>query len=198
MKILFLISLMAFLLSGCILLGEPETHEWVQFDGSRGNVSRDYNECVVTAVRDIPANNRTVSSGVSTTTCSAIAGLNCVTRDPAAYTYDVNSEIRQYVFEECMKEKGWVWVRKRTLDRPSGEGSPVRQSLAPKEGAPNLVCRTDSDCDFGESCRSTSGGGTECRMRADSDYANILCRTDADCVYGKSCRSKSGGGTECR
>lgn len=39
-----------------------------------------------------------------------------------------------------------------------------------------MDCHTDADCQHGASCRSTKGGGTECRPITD-------CHTDADCQH---------------
>ena len=61
---------------------------------------------------------------------------------------------------------------------------------------PILNCQSDADCHYGQSCRSRSGGGTECR--AITGGIVIGCQTDLDCKEGDSCRSKKGGGTECR
>lgn len=60
--------------------------------------------------------------------------------------------------------------------------------------AHGMNCRSDSQCNRGESCRSKVGGGTECR----ASQVAMACYTDRDCSYGESCRSAAGGGTECR
>ena len=68
-----------------------------------------------------------------------------------------------------------------------------------------LACETSSDCPYGSSCRSKSGGGTECRTDGGLSVVSnleslprITCEISSDCPPGTSCRSKSGGGTECR
>ena len=66
-------------------------------------------------------------------------------------------------------------------------------------------CNSSSDCQNGYSCRSTKGGGTECRISSSQSSQSVekivdglSCMVSADCLSGSSCRSKKGGGAECR
>lgn len=66
-----------------------------------------------------------------------------------------------------------------------------------------MLCKTDLDCNYGNSCRSKSGGGTECRVKtalniASPDTFTANCKNDFDCAAGYSCRTKAENGSECR
>ena len=66
---------------------------------------------------------------------------------------------------------------------------------------PAMLCQNDFDCVAGYSCRSKSGGGTECRVKSSNTFnSNLLgnCKNDFDCAAGYSCRTKPESGSECR
>jgi peptidoglycan-associated lipoprotein len=53
------------------------------------------------------------------------------------------------------------------------------------------TCGSSSDCPQGFSCRSKTGGGSQC-------LRTVECESSSDCPQGLSCRSTAGGGTECK
>ena len=53
------------------------------------------------------------------------------------------------------------------------------------------TCGSSSDCPQGYSCRSKTGGGSQC-------LRTVECESSSGCPQGLSCRSTAGGGTECK
>lgn len=102
------------------------------------------------------------SSSRSQTNCSSFGdSLDCVTYGggntaPTVTTSDGNERSRKKFYESCMAALGYekLFIRDRTAsaNAVSADSQAVRRS-----------CEKSADCQAGQNCRSTSGGGTECR-----------------------------------
>lgn len=139
------------------------------------------------------------SSGSSTTCVPVGNTIRCntsggATPAPQVLSYDGNSSRRKEFQERCMAALGYQRVQIQTPE--ASEYVPTTSNYS-RPAIRN--CETNADCGVGKSCRSSEGGGTECRSTTSFGASPILaCKTSADCKQGENCRSKKGGGTECR
>lgn len=136
------------------------------------------------------------SSSESNTVCAPWGNtIRCTTSGgrtsaPLVLTRDANSDKREQFQKSCMTALGY---RRVTVQPDTGDAHPAATTSYTLR--PVRACESNTDCEQGKSCRSTIGGGTECRKAS----AEIMaCRSNADCAEGRSCRSSKGGGTECR
>lgn len=113
----------------------------------------------------------------------------------AGYMQGVEEGSRQALIQQQIENQRLQnEILRRQLDSQS--------SIQPLTPHPAIrACETSTDCGQGQSCRSSKGGGTECRSPAEATLGastGITCSVDADCSKGRSCRSRKGGGNECR
>lgn len=191
--------------SSLALLNSCAQYQWQKAGASQQDFSRDSYQCQIEAARAFPSAivTQQITAGYTTpamTNCygsgsaygsgSTVYGsttTNCTTTPgqsvaPLALAVDANKSNREQVTNACMFARGWQLIQ---LTSNGGGASP----------ASGITCQSDSDCRAGQSCRSRSGSGTECRA---SSSNTMSCQSDSDCRTGESCRSRKGGGTECR
>lgn len=113
-------------------------------------------------------------------------------------TSDGNASNREKHYKLCMAALGYKWE----FVADGNDAGNYDVATSTNEPTAIMGCKSNSDCGQGEACRSTKGGGTECRGSGTSlDYKRQTkneCKSSSDCSLGKSCRSIKGGGTECR
>lgn len=190
-------AVLAAALTGC-----GPNYYWVKPEATQTDWQLDSTECRAYASRAVPANHKLVelSSAYQTparTSCASVASsLSCTTTGgevvPAkVIAYDANDQLRNEAVAACMYRKGWRLVASDHVATTRAQADQSRTSVA--------ECQTDRDCGRGRSCRSRSGGGTECRLSNPGVSSMTMdCQFESDCPRGQSCRSRTGGGTECR
>ena len=98
------------------------------------------------------------------------------------------------MFNMCMEANGYRQITNAETVPTPAQSAPIQRANSSDW---ILQCKSNRDCASNESCRSKTGGGTECRAGSDSTVI-MECTTNADCRNGLSCRSKPGGETQCR
>ncbi|MBK6973515.1 MAG: hypothetical protein IPH26_11440 [Sterolibacteriaceae bacterium] len=185
-----------------LLAGCGPTYYWVKPGATNSDWNLDSTECRVYATGAVPRNPQQIqlSTGYrnsSITNCSSFGStMNCTTTGgeyvpPTYWAYDANDGVRSDAVNLCMYRKGWQRATAEELDAK-------RAKQATYEQPSMMQCQSDGDCEHGKSCRSRSGGGSECRASTNERAIAMDCQVSSDCPPGKACRSRAGGGTVCR
>lgn len=161
-KLTFLLS---FVLMLTIIQGCSPRYYWTKPNGSSMQFEQDLTECKIYAVRSVPESIQRVPVDVgnsSSTHCYGTWNIaNCTTTGRRslpedALAYDANSDLRAQAVNLCLNKKGWS--RFRAEDRPEI----VKRAVPPK--MPKVqYCKSDSDCDYGQSCYTKGGSKGECK-----------------------------------